>query len=298
MDLENQQNETASSLAEILNSIGSEDVSRLNIVNYNLEQEDNLVMEKQIELINMDNNKHVGIDKNTQFDGFDQDNSLSSQVQLLSNDVDRRIGNYLLNELEKKQQYIDELEEAVKFQEKEIFELKQKLEAISKLELIAKIKSNMDTKLLDIESNLSKSQSQSQSPSPSSSPSPFPSLSNQNTESELSDSESKSNSNKVVIIKKQNQPTQLTQSTQKVYKDDEQSYYPRNNPDLVLRKDTYQKVKSITKEEEEPRYNGIMMLDRPKKEEKIKISLDYETETTSTDKISEIIKQRRRNAKF
>ena len=111
-----------------------------------------------------------------------------------------------------------------------------------------------------------------------------------------------SKSNKVVQVKKPTQSTQSTQSTQpvqKVFKDEEQTQYPKHNPDLVLRKDTAQKVKSITKEEEEPRYNGIMMLDKPKKEEeKIKITLDYESETNSSDKTTEIIKQRRRNVRF
>ena len=43
-----------------------------------------------------------------------------------------------------------------------------------------------------------------------------------------------------------------------------------------------------------------MMLDRPKKEEEqVKIMLDYETETCeSTDKMSDVIKQRRRKTKF
>jgi len=294
MDLPNQKNETTSSLTEILNSIKLDDTTKLNIVNYDFDNINNTNEQNHNNNDNYNDNDNDNIntkipesfDKKTkeiniESSQFNQNNNFSQQVQLLSNDIDRRIGNYLLNELEKKQSYIDELEEAVKFQEKEIHKLKQKIESISKLELLSKIKSNMDSKLSDIESNLSSSNMESQSQSQSQS---------------QTQSQSQSQTNKVVQVKK---PVQITQ-VQKVARDEEQSQYPRNNPDLVLRKDTYQKVKSIPKEEEEPRYNGIMMLDKPKKEEeKIKISLDYETETpSSTEKMSEIIKQRRRNARF
>ena len=294
MDLPNQKNETTSSLTEILNSIKLDDTTKLNIVNYDFDNINNTNEQNHNNNDNYNDNDNDNIntkipesfDKKTkeiniESSQFNQNNNFSQQVQLLSNDIDRRIGNYLLNELEKKQSYIDELEEAVKFQEKEIHKLKQKIESISKLELLSKIKSNMDSKLSDIESNLSSSNMESQSQSQSQS---------------QTQSQSQSQTNKVVQVKK---PVQITQ-VQKVARDEEQSQYPRNNPDLVLRKDTYQKVKSIPKEEEEPRYNGIMMLDKPKKEEeKIKISLDYETETpSSTEKMSEIIKQKRRNARF
>ena len=273
MDLENQKNETTSSLTEILNSIKLEEAPKINIVNYDFNNINDVMEQKRF-----DNSEIIGKQKNQEQNletlSMYQNHNFSQQIQLLSDDTDRRIGNYLLNELEKKQQYIEELEEAVKFQEKEINELKQKLEALSKLELLSKIKSNMDLKLSDIESNLSSVNF------------------NKEKHTELSDVES----NKVVQVKKSNQPTQVN----KVFKDEEQTQYPRHNPDLVLRRDTEQKVKSISKEEEEPRYNGIMMLDKPKKEEeKIKISLDYDTETIgSSDKMSEIIKQRRRNARF
>ncbi len=294
MDLENHKNETTSSLTDILNSMKMDDSTKLNIVNYDFDNVN--VVSGQTQLENLSSiNKLVNFVQNENLEkninSFEPEHNYNvvqqvqqvEQVQLLSNDIDRRIGNYLLNELEKKQEYIDELEEAVKFQEKEILELKQKLETLSKLELLGKIKSNMDTKLSNLESDLSSS--------------------NHDTQSEISNSQSKTN--KVVQVKKpvQQNVQQNIQQTQlqKVVKSEEKSDYPRNNPDLVLRKDTYQKVKSISKEEEEPRYNGIMMLEKPKKEEeeKIKITLDYETETaSSTDKMSEIIKQRRRNARF
>lgn len=252
METLNQENDT-SSLTEILNSINAtENVVKSNIVNYN----DDI----QNQSNKQENTNDLPIQIPTHI--------LTQQVQLLSNDIDRRIGNYLLDELEKKQKYIDELEDAVKFQEKEIVELKQKIDAFNKLELLSKIKSNMDSKLSEVENNLS---------------------SNESTQSKT---------NKVVHVKKISQPTQPTQQIKNVI--EEENHYPRNNPDLVLRRDTGLKVKSIPKEEEEPRYNGIMMLDVPKKkEEEIKIALDYETETNeTTDKMDELIKQRRRKARF
>jgi hypothetical protein len=297
MNTENEKNET-SSLSEILNSIKLENTTKSNIVNFDFDNVNNVDFnnvnnvdeQKQSENID-DTNDLVNItqDENTEItrefsQKIYQNNDISQQVQLLSNEIDRRIGNYLLDELEKKKQYIDELEEAIKFQEKEITELKQKLEVVNKLELLGKIKSNMDTKLLntytnnDIQSEISEYEREIE------------------TETET---ETNSKLNKVVQVKKSTQSTQLPKVS--IVKDEEQTQYPRNYPDLVLRRDTVQKVKSVSKEEEEPRYNGIIMLDRPKKKEEntIKITLDYDTETSnSTDKISDVIKQRRRNARF
>jgi hypothetical protein len=313
MNTENEKNET-SSLSEILNSIKLENTTKSNIVNFDFDNVNNVDfdnvnnvdfdnvnnvyfnnvnnVDEQIQSENINNtNDLVNItqDENTEItrefsQKIYQNNDISQQVQLLSNEIDRRIGNYLLDELEKKKQYIDELEEAIKFQEKEITELKQKLEVVNKLELLGKIKSNMDTKLLhtytnnDIQSEISEYEREIE------------------TETET---ETNSKLNKVVQVKKSTQSTQLQKVN--IVKDEEQTQYPRNYPDLVLRRDTVQKVKSVSKEEEEPRYNGIIMLDRPKKKEEntIKITLDYETETSnSTDKISDVIKQRRRNARF
>ena len=60
-------------------------------------------------------------------------NHIQSQIQLFSHDIDRKIGSYLLNELESKKSYIDELENVIKFQQEEISELKSKLESINNL---------------------------------------------------------------------------------------------------------------------------------------------------------------------
>ena len=289
MNTENEKNET-NSLSEILNSIKLENTTKSNIVNFDFDNVNNVDEQTQSENIDDTNNlATITQDENTEItrefsQKIYQNYDISQQVQLLSNEIDRKIGNYLLDELEKKKQYIDELEEAIKFQEKEIAELKQKLEVHNKLELLGKIKSNMDTKLLhtytnnDIESEISEYEREIE------------------TETEI---ETNSKLNKVVQVKKSTQPTQIQKVS--IVNDDEQTQYPRNYPDLVLRKDTVQKVKSVSKEEEEPRYNGIMMLDRPKKKEEntIKITLDYETETSnSTEKITDVIKQRRRNARF
>lgn len=65
---------------------------------------------------------------------------------IFTNSIDRRIGNYLLDELDKKNQYIDELEDLIKFQQNEINELKARLNSVNQLELISKIKSNLEAK--------------------------------------------------------------------------------------------------------------------------------------------------------
>lgn len=72
------------------------------------------------------------------------------EINLFSNNIDRKIGNYLFNEIENKSSYIQELEEIIKFQEKEISELKTKLDSINKLELLSKLKSTITSK---VESN-------------------------------------------------------------------------------------------------------------------------------------------------
>lgn len=248
MDLlnKNQEVETTNTLAEILGSINTEvNTNDVNVVNYSEEGEtNNTNLQEKQEVQELPNMK--------------------TQVQLFTDTIDRRIGNYLLNELEKKQAYIDELEEAVKFQEKEISELKSKLEGINKLELLSKIKSNMETKMVEVETNLHQVEAEQQ---------------------EISFKP------KVVNVKKPNQQVQ-----QQVVKTEEQTQYPKSNPDLVFRSDPGTKVKSIPKEQEEPRYNGVVMLDKPKNEPVIKIQLDYETETggDNSSTMSEVLKQRRR----
>lgn len=249
--IQEQKEETTNTLAEILGSINT-DTNNVNIVNYVEEEKTN---EDET------NNTNV---KSQEIQETEKIQNLTTQIQLLTDTIDKRIGNYLLNELEKKQAYIDELEEAVKFQEKEISELKSKLEGLNKLELLSKIKSNMETKLVDVETNLH--------------------------QIETDEKEVKS---KVVSVKKSNQ--QIEQFKSKNVISDEQSQYPKSNPDLVFRSNTGTKVKSIPKEEEEPRYNGVMMLEKPKNEPVIKIQLDYETETgDNSSTMSDVVKQRRR----
>lgn len=266
---QNQKAETTNTLAEILGSINTEvSTNNVNVLNYSGEEKTNE------EKTNEDETNNININ-------LQELPNLSTQVQLLTDTIDRRIGNYLLNELEKKQAYIDELEEAVKFQEKEISELKSKLEGMNKLELLSKIKSNMETKLVEVETNLHHVEDEEQE---------------LNLEPNFKP--------KVVSVKKSNQQTQQAQAQAqaqpqpKVVRDEEQTQYPRSNPDLVFRSDPGTKVKSIPKEEEEPRYNGIMMLEKPKNEPVIKIQLDYETETggDNSSTMSDVVKQRRRRA--
>jgi hypothetical protein len=266
---QNQEGETTNTLAEILGSINTEvSINDVNLVNYVEEEKTNNIninLQETQEMLN-----------------------LSTQVQLLTDTIDRRIGNYLLNELEKKQAYIDELEEAVKFQEKEISELKSKLEGINKLELLSKIKSNMETKLVEVETNLHQVEVEELSGNyevNSGAP-------ENNFHSFLGRQET-SFKPKVLSVKKSNQQAQT-----KIVRDEEQTQYPRSNQDLVFRSDPGTKVKSIPKEEEEPRYNGIIMLDKPKNETQIKIQLDYETEIggDNSSSMSDVLKQRRRRA--
>ena len=61
------------------------------------------------------------------------------------------------------------------------------------------------------------------------------------------------------------------------------------------------KVKSISKAEEEPRYSGITVLEKPQKQQMPKIIIDYDQSSEmseSQDKSSVILKQRRRGARL
>lgn len=277
MDLsnQNQEGEMTNTLAEILGSINTKvSINDVNIVNYIEEEKTN-----EYET----NNININLQETQETQETQEIPNLSTQVQLLTDTIDRRIGNYLLNELEKKQAYIDELEDAVKFQEKEISELKSKLEGINKLELLSKIKSNMETKLVEVETNLHQIEEAEELPG------------NYEVNSGAPEKNFKP---KVVSVKKSNQQTQQVQAQPKVISDEEQTQYPRSNPDLVFRSDPGTKVKSIPKEEEEPRYNGVIMLEKPKNEPVIKIQLDYETETggDNSSTMSDVVKQRRRRA--
>ena len=287
---QNQKAETTNTLAEILGSINTEvSTNDVNVVNYSGEEKTNEEKTNEEktneEKTNEDETNNININ-------LQELPNLSTQVQLLTDTIDRRIGNYLLNELEKKQAYIDELEEAVKFQEKEISELKSKLESMNKLELLSKIKSNMETKLVEVETNLHQVEEELPENYEVNSGAP-----EKNENSFLGRQETNFKP-KVVSVKKSNQQTQQVQAQPKVVMDEEQTQYPRSNPDLVFRSDPGTKVKSIPKEEEEPRYNGVIMLEKPKNEPVIKIQLDYETETggDNSSTMSDVVKQRRRRA--
>jgi len=278
MDLlnQNQEGETTNTLAEILGSINTKiNTNNVNVVNYVEEEK-----------TNEDETNNININS-LEIPNF------STQVQLFADTIDRRIGNYLLNELEKKQAYIDELEEAVKFQEKEISDLKSKLEGMNKLELLSRIKSNMETKLVEVETNLYQMEETKELPGIYEVNSGAP----EKNENSFLGRQEISFKPKVLNVKKYNQQVQQVQQAHtKVVKDEEQTQYPRSNPDLVFRSDPGTKVKSIPKEEEEPRYNGVIMLDKPKNETQIKIELDYETETggDNSSTMSDVLKQRRR----
>lgn len=215
MNLENTNTEDITSLNDILNSI-------------NLKESDNQIIKNTI------------IEDNTQ-------ESINKNVQLFTHEIDRRIGNYLLNELEKKQLYVNELEEVIKFQEKEIFDLKEKIKTNEELYLIEKNKSNLNSKSSEMDTKLNK----------------------------------ESDKQKVINVIKS------------IQNNNEQSY--SMNKDLVMNTNSLLKVKSISKEDEEPIYNGITILDKSNKNNTSNIILDYQTETDdSNDTVTTITKQRRR----
>lgn len=275
MDLSNQEQnvkeETTNTLSEILSSINLETNSNTNILN-NSEEESNKILSNGIN-INLEQTQEISQIK-IQEESQIQTENLTTQVQLLTDVIDRRIGDYLLNELEKKNSYIEQLEEAVKFQEIEIRDLKTKLEGLNKLELLSKIKSNMETKLVELDENISS----------------------------INEVQEQITKPKVVQINKSSQQTQQTivNEVKKVKKvDEEETQYPTSNPDLVFKSDPGKKVKSIPKEEEEIRYNGVILLEKPKEEQQINIQLDYETETADNlSTMSDVIKQRRRARKL
>ena len=224
--------ESVNSLDEILNSINLTE-------NKNNENDKNKENKENIE-----NEENEKVQRN-----------IKKDIELFSDDIDRKIGKYLIDELEKKQSYIDELEEVIKFQEKEISDLKNKLDTLNKLELLAKLKININDKL--DQTNI---------------------LIN---EKELEKSPKSQNIN-------------LTRNKE-IFEHNSEISYPSNNPDLVLNSSSKLKVKSIKKEDEEIRYNGITILEKPSNESKIRIEMDYETE--NGDK-SDILKQRRRARKI
>ena len=145
---------------------------------------------------------------------------------------------------------------------------------MNKLELLSKIKSNMETKLVELDENISS----------------------------INEVQEQITKPKVVQINKSSQQTQQTivNEVKKVKKvDEEETQYPTSNPDLVFKSDPGKKVKSIPKEEEEIRYNGVILLEKPKEEQQINIQLDYETETADNlSTMCDVIKQRRRARKL
>jgi hypothetical protein len=191
-------------------------------------------------------------------------NNPEQTIRLLSNDIDRKIGDYLLNEITKKNSYIEELEEIIKYQESEISQLKSKLESINKIELISKLKSNMETKSEIINNSIDKLNSE------------------QSISENLNQDEKNSSNKQVQVIKiKKISDTNIP---------DVNSYQPQNQ-DLNLNANSRLKTKSLSKEEEPLTYNGIVILEKIKKE--IVIEKSSEIENDDCEK-SDILKQRRR----
>lgn len=262
------------------NNIGLENLNNndsnndLNNTNYSNNNDD---------LDNVDNSKNNLSNINTH-------EQIKTNINLFTHDIDRRIGKYLLNELEKKQSYIDELEDVIKYQEKEIGELKLKLDSINKLELIAKLKTNIEQKkLLDFE-NLNDSPDDDFTNNYSNSNSNNIINSNSNS-NDITNANAKPKPNPIVRVKKINN-SNLNQETSS-------NEFVPSIPDLVLNSNSRQKVKSIKKEEEEPRYCGVTILEKPKSQSQ-KIFLDNElnSDIDNSEKSTEILKQRRRCARL
>lgn len=250
-----------SSLNEIINSIKLSN-SENNIEN-NIDQLNSNNSQNNIECEVKNNlNEYINYSNSNT-------NNPEKTVKLLSNDIDRRIGDYLLNEITKKNSYIEELEEIIKFQESEISQLKSKLESIKGLELVCKLKSNIETK----------------------------SESLNNTITELSNKDNLDNSNKISVLSQPEKNKQIqVVHVKKIDTDtDSSSNYYSQNQDLVLNANSRQKNKSISKEEEPLKYNGIMLLEKPQKQIVLEQYTDREEDN---DKSTEIIKQRRRGARL
>ena len=302
--------DTFNSLSEILNSLNSNPTNLYNSTNEN-ENENNSEDNNKDNTININlesyqNNTNTNTNTNTNIN-TDQ---IKNEVQLFSNEIVRRVGNYLLNELEKKQSYVEELEEVIKFQQKEISELKSKLDSINKLELVARLKSSIDEKRNLTNYSLSSINEDEQYEQEE-----------QEEQEELEEQEiPKQKVVQVVRVKKsqtnltqsntqiqqtqqiqQIQQTQQIQQIQQTQQTQSNAFIP-SNCDLILGSGSRNKVKLISKaEEEELRYNGITILEKPQKQQMPKIVLDYDQGSEmseSQDKSTEIIKQRRRGARL
>ena len=316
-----QEKEQISSLTDILNSITpvskstnlvestfannleyqteSQSYESVSSVNPNMIKMSNAQLAELNNHIQIVESNHLSNETNSNPNANTHTNFSKEHIQLFSHQIDKRLGNYLMDELEKKQSYIEELEEVIKFQEKEIGELKLKLDTLGKLDILAKLKSS-------VEGNL-KSDTEDKTPH------------HQQDNHLAEDNKQNQLKPKVVQVKKQSTNIAETESNQ-LYKsnqinqmiknaqtknDDSRSAlsdslsYPSTNPDLVMGSSFKTKTKSIPKEEEEPRYNGVVILDKPKREPEIHIVMDYSTDTIeSSEKSSDLLRQRRRARKL
>jgi hypothetical protein len=329
------QSNIVNSLSEILNSLNSSNTTKLSEHNDNSnqnnsnqnnndqnnnDQNDNDQNDNQNDNNNSDDNSDDNSDNknntNINSEQTNLQNELKNNIQLFSHNVDRRIGVYLLDELEKKQSYIEELEEVIKFQQKELGELKSKLDSINKLELVAKLKSNIEEKRILSISLLNQKTKNEQyvddeqdeqdvedEPKPEPEPKVVQVVRVKKTQNNQTQNNQTQN-NQTQNNQTQNNQTQNNkiQNNQTQTQTQPNTFVP-SNPDLVLNSGSRNKVKSISKaeEEEEPRYNGIVVLEKPQKQQTAKIVLDYEQSSEMSDvqeKSTEIIKQRRRGARL
>ena len=284
------------SLSDILNSLNSETNANTETeteTKANSETNANLETNANTETIsNMDKNSNENLNNSNSDNSITYQNKITNTIELFSDNTDRRIGNYLLDQIEKKQIYIDELEEVIKFQQKEISDLKSKLDSINKLELVARLKSSIEEKR-NLSNNIEISYNEQND------------IDESDQKTQQTQQTQQINFNKEQKNEHKNEPEPKVVQVVKVKKiQTEQTFVP-SNPDLVLNTGSKNKVKSIPKAEEEKRYNGITLVEIPQSNQatnsnkQIFIEYDQGSEMSeSTDKTSEIVRQRRRGARL
>lgn len=245
-----------------------------------LEQSNNSINIVKSNSIDIVESNSINIVESIEFDKFKQ----KEQIELFTNQIDRRIGNYLMDELEKKQNYIGELELLIKYQQDEISSLKSKLNSIDKLELVAKIKSNLNLKSDLVEKHLNECENE------------------MNPESRQIQ-EHKISNVKTIQIKKSSNNLLNNQTKSETNSNTNEEFKPKNN-DLILESNS---IYSNLKFESEPDsdnvgYNGIIILEKPKTNSKESKFINRFTENdteingdaeSEMEKTNEILRRRR-----
>ena len=91
-------------------------------------------------------------DLNEKITDLNQNYSTDELLENIDELQENKISIYLVNELDKKNNYITELEEIIKIQQNEINILKKKIESIDKIDILLKLKNSMDEKSTELQS--------------------------------------------------------------------------------------------------------------------------------------------------